>query len=838
MADVTDANSMSDTSWVTWYLGKLNPVQYLELYPDLKSCNLDPQEHYETAGKLENRLPNLSLFFNKYPTFSPSEYLRANSDLNHLSEIESIAHFWAHGHREKRAFQKRYSHTCEYKSCDSFTKLGFSSVWISDSLRQFSDRFHKIYGLSINDRPKDRVELDKHKIRYIKRYRYTKTSPIRPPDIVEFIGNNSNSISNSNSNSNNSTLVNHNPYILLPNKLKIWRDSLKSSNRTEQKDQTSKQGTIGSEQKRSLIFGLYDKYDYLLLALLLSTTGCFSEHNRIGIIWGGTDLNKLAVDQDCLSFLLDYDDQIEHYAISRNIHSRLRSFNIHSQYTPIKLHSTEYFQSFVQNGSSSNNKVRAIYIYNGLSPGQESKYGESIYQYVIEKLPLEHQIVLFSNQLGVEHEEMPMVYLNCAVILRLTEWDGNANTVQEAHSMHIPVFSNHDDSRKALPWSTQEKLLKDIMTILEPPIINTSLLALSGWTSNASFNVNTTLTYLTIALTLLHPTFAAKYTEQIEKELTLDELQKLPRLWTSEDESREDAKTLFFDSVIDRVELEEHQRKINHYISFDHIDKLDETDIDVIQSNLYSYLESLQEVKNVLFICGDYPGYGGAATNCHKIADFFRHNNFNVKELYYLHKDKIDKLKVIKQAFRKDKIIITTKKGLRQTLKGLGFEPDLIILRNCLSIDLLALLKDRFHMPVGDEVTVLDKTAKKRVPIHYMVAGLFMNNLDRAFKQAANDTKYLNKSVAETAHFADKVWLNSKHTLDLLTFLHPSLKEKSQLLYFTFFPHLTRLNTFIEDSQKYNEKKDSEKEYNFAVVISDFNRKIKNPTGSKVKKLS
>ena len=43
----------------------------------------------------------------------------------------------------------------------------------------------------------------------------------------------------------------------------------------------------------------------------------------------------------------------------------------------------------------------------------------------------------------------------------------------------------------------------------------------------------------------------------------------------------------------------------------------------------------MKEYKKILLICGDYPGNGGAVTNCNKLQDFFSCNNIETYSLYY-----------------------------------------------------------------------------------------------------------------------------------------------------------------------------------------------------------
>ena len=47
---------------------------------------------------------------------------------------------------------------------------------------------------------------------------------------------------------------------------------------------------------------------------------------------------------------------------------------------------------------------------------------------------------------------MPQIYKQCFIILRLTKFDGNANSVQECEAMNIPVIHNQSDY--GLKWDT------------------------------------------------------------------------------------------------------------------------------------------------------------------------------------------------------------------------------------------------------------------------------------------------------------------------------------------------------------------------------------------------
>ena len=55
---------------------------------------------------------------------------------------------------------------------------------------------------------------------------------------------------------------------------------------------------------------------------------------------------------------------------------------------------------------------------------------------------------------------MPEIYKQCFIILRLTMFDGNANSVQECEAMNIPVI--HNQSEYGLKWDTIESIVHHI----------------------------------------------------------------------------------------------------------------------------------------------------------------------------------------------------------------------------------------------------------------------------------------------------------------------------------------------------------------------------------------
>ncbi|WP_332362786.1 MULTISPECIES: hypothetical protein [Asaia] len=69
---------------------------YLETYPDVSACGIDPVEHFMTHGYLEGRDPNGS--------FSVAEYIAANPDIP--LTINPFLHFIMHGAAEGRPLRR------------------------------------------------------------------------------------------------------------------------------------------------------------------------------------------------------------------------------------------------------------------------------------------------------------------------------------------------------------------------------------------------------------------------------------------------------------------------------------------------------------------------------------------------------------------------------------------------------------------------------------------------------------------------------------------------------------------------------------------------------------
>lgn len=229
----------------------------------------------------------------------------------------------------------------------------------------------------------------------------------------------------------------------------------------------------------SLFFGIYDNNDKKKLL--------FHKSQKY-IIFGGSDVNLISN----LNLLdeLAKQDVYNIFSISKNIQERLNNMNINSIYINFNLVDNELFKPINKTGNK-------IYIYNGYSKNQENTYGKNIYTKVIKLLP--HFDYIFSNALKVPYEKMPEIYSQCFIGLRLTENDGNANTVQEMVSMNIPII--HNGEQGGIHWENIddiiniinekfEKLEKEKYTIIQADLNLNNIDGATIWLTNLINTLN------------------------------------------------------------------------------------------------------------------------------------------------------------------------------------------------------------------------------------------------------------------------------------------------------------------------------------------------------------
>lgn len=467
---------------------------------------------------------------------------------------------------------------------------------------------------------------------------------------------------------------------------------------------------LSDKFENTLFFGLYDKYDYYKI---------FNHLGNIHLMWGGTDTNiNYKIRFKVLYKISEYLN-IKHVVISEYIANSLDKFNI--KYTMIYLNivDTNIFKPLEQLGKN-------IYIYNGFTKGNEEIYNKSLYEQIMQKIP-EFNYIL-SNNLSVDYEQMPNIYSKCFIGLRLTNYDGNANTVQEFNAMNIPIIFNGIGGIK---WSN----IDDIIDTIKKYNISTKFLKINNESTDINFN------------DILH------------------NKNKLVHIMKN------------YDEVV----------KINFY------DDSPNYNLELIYKNIDNFYNLFKSYNKILFICGDYPGYGGAATNCDKLQDFFISKG-NITYAIYFNYIGEENVKYAEN----NKFKIVDQKNLSNELKKINIKPDLIILKSNISIN----LKEFFDCP-----------------IIFLIPGIFTDKLNKYYTKLNKDEydKYINKNIITQINNSDISFSNSLNTQKIL---YENYKIITYLFYSSFVSFYKKKINF---DNNFNTRK-----YDFGIIISNFNRNIKN----------
>ena len=138
-------------------------------------------------------------------------------------------------------------------------------------------------------------------------------------------------------------------------------------------------------------------------------------------------------------------------SISKSIETRLINLNINSLLINFNPIDKNIFKPFDITGKN-------LYIYNGHKKNHSKKYKPEIIQKILKKYTFLNYIL--SVDLKKEYNEMPEVYKKCFLGLRLTDNDGNANTVQEFKEMNLPIV--HNQSEYGLKWNNETDIINYI----------------------------------------------------------------------------------------------------------------------------------------------------------------------------------------------------------------------------------------------------------------------------------------------------------------------------------------------------------------------------------------
>ena len=215
--------------------------------------------------------------------------------------------------------------------------------------------------------------------------------------------------------------------------------------------------------------------------------------------------------------------------------------------------------------------------------------------------------------------------------------------------------------------------------------------------------------------------------------------------------------------------------------------------LDNIYKNIDYITDIIKNYKNILFICGDYPGYGGAATNCDKLQTHFS-QYCNTYTIYYNFENDINK-----KITRNTRYRIIEEKNIKQVLKTLEFKPDMIILKNSVSVNIKSIYS---------------------CPVLFFVPGIYQNKLNKYYtelKTKEDHDQYINNTILTQIKNSDYAFSNSYHTQAILNTVY---NMKTYIFYTTFVP-------YYRNKIEHNSNWDSRK-YKYGIIMSDFKRTIKN----------
>ena len=178
------------------------------------------------------------------------------------------------------------------------------------------------------------------------------------------------------------------------------------------------------------------------------------------VMFGGTDCDWRSTLSVSIMRILRRINDITYIAISKDIETRLKEPGVESTYLHLDLVNYNIFKPV-----DKEKERKCIYVYDGqgvITTVKKHVYNHRLIEEVKRKLP--EYTYIHSSSLGeIPYEQMPSVYEKCFIGVRLTERDGNANTVQEFEAMDIPII--HNQSKYGLKWKNANDVIYNILNI-------------------------------------------------------------------------------------------------------------------------------------------------------------------------------------------------------------------------------------------------------------------------------------------------------------------------------------------------------------------------------------
>lgn len=245
----------------------------------------------------------------------------------------------------------------------------------------------------------------------------------------------------------------------------------------------------------------------------------------------------------------------------------------------------------------------------------------------------------------------------------------------------------------------------------------------------------------------------------------------------------------------------------NNSLNMMHLTQLDPNTLSRIWYNIDCVMNMMCSYDDILFLCSDYPGHGGAATNCSAIQSFVRGREKKTYCVYwnYMNDHESAKLHVIADTYQ-----IIDEVDLEHTLRNrLPFVPKMIVLKSPCHVD----LKKHFTCPIV-----------------YLIGGIYHTRLNTPLDtlQCKSDhDMFINNDVLVQSRCADIVFCNSSHTQSILK---QTYDIDTCLFYSSFVPfyrHPCPARRFSIQSDS-----NAPYKYDYAIISEDCSKSIKNVSQS------